>query len=588
MTAGTELHLPTATTRDAWRTVRALLRPRQGRALATLVLLTVANAVALLAPPLVGHIVDLVLAGEPASAITVPAALLLAVALGQGVFGTLGAVLVAHVGEESLAELRETVMARALQLPLARIERGGTGDLVARVSGDVAVLAGVTRVVVPAVTGSALTVGLTFVGLAALDWRFALAGLLAVPIQLDALRWYLRRSGPVYAAERVAEGARTQQLLDSLGGVQTVHAFGLADQHVGAVTRTSQQAVDLALRAARMASIFFGRLNYAEFVGMAAILTAGFWMVDSGAATVGTATAAALYFHRLFDPINTLLALFDEAQQGLAGLARLVGVIRTPLPPPPAAPAAPVDGSLTVDGVEFGYAPGSSAVRGVSLTVADGEHVALVGASGAGKTTLAKLIAGVHPVRGGRVLLGGVALDQIEPHLLRASVALISQESYVFAGSLADDLRLAAPTATDAALDDALRRVGAGDWFDRLPDGLATAVGEGGTPLTAAQSQQLALARLILADPRMAILDEATADAGSAGARRLDAAAVEALRGRTALIVAHRLSQAVTADRIVVMDDGRIVETGTHDALITTGGPYAALWSSWSRARRVD
>jgi len=211
--------------------------------------------------------------------------------------------------------------------------------------------------------------------------------------------------------------------------------------------------------------------------------------------------------------------------------------------------------------------------------------VALVGPSGAGKATLARLVAGVHEPEAGSVRIGGVPVAELGPDELARTVALVSQEVHVFAGTLADDLRLARPGATDAEVRAALDRVGAGPWVDALPEGVDTRVGEGGHPLGPTEAQQLALARLVLADPAVAVLDEATAEAGSAGARRLEAAAAAAVAGRTTLVVAHRLTQARAADRVVVLDGGRVVEQGTHDELVAAGGAYAALWAAWSAAR---
>ncbi|MCQ0018980.1 ATP-binding cassette domain-containing protein [Actinomadura madurae] len=229
--------------------------------------------------------------------------------------------------------------------------------------------------------------------------------------------------------------------------------------------------------------------------------------------------------------------------------------------------------------------PGRPVLHGVDLELRPGERVALVGASGAGKTTVARLVAGVHRPGAGTVLVGGVDLADLGPGAARRAVALVTQEVHVFAGPLAADLRLARPGATGADLRAALAAVGALEWARALPDGLDTVVGDGGHRLTAAQAQQLALARLVLADPRIAVLDEATAEAGSSGARTLERAADSAVADRTALIVAHRLTQAASADRVVVMEDGRVVESGTHDELRAAGGRYAALWQAWSGAR---
>jgi len=581
---GTAL-LPTAAAGATWTALRGLARPHRLLAVAAFTALLAGTGAGLLVPPILGHIVDLVLDQHGPGSITAPVVLLVVVAVGQSVFTGLGELWVARLGETMLATLRERVVRRALGLSLEQVERAGSGDLVARVSGDVSVIAAAVRSAVPALAAAGLTVGLTVVGLGVLDWRFALAGLLATPIQLYTLRWYLTRSTPVFAAERIAEGARTQQLLDSIGGSETVRAFRLTDRHVDAVRGRSQHALDYALTANRLATRFFGRLNLAEFVGLAAILAVGYWLVGDGAVTVGAAAAAALYFHRLFDPINTLLGLFGTAQEAAAGLARLVGVAETPEPRPVANSREPRDAAIRLESVHFGYLPDHPVLHGIDLTIADGEHVALVGTSGAGKTTIAKLVAGIHPATRGVITLGGVPVAEIPPDQLRRTVALVTQEVHVFAGTVADDLLLAKPTASEDELHTALELVDALGWVEALPEGLRTVVGEGGYPLSATQAQQLALARLALADPRLVVLDEATADAGSAGARLLDRAATRVLDGRTALVVAHRLSQAAAADRIVVIEDGRVVEQGSQAALVAAGGTYSTLWQAWSGAR---
>jgi ATP-binding cassette subfamily C protein len=271
-----------------------------------------------------------------------------------------------------------------------------------------------------------------------------------------------------------------------------------------------------------------------------------------------------------------MLYLLDEAQSAGAALARLVGVADLPPPPVPTAPREPHDASVMIEGIRFAYDDGPEVLHGIDLNLASGERVAVVGTTGAGKTTLGAVVAGVRAPTEGMVRIGGVPqADLAEP---RRHVVLVTQEVHVFAGSVADNLRLARPDADDQLLQFALNAVGVDLDLDAL-------VGHGADELSATQAQQLALTRLWLVDPAVAILDEATAEAGSAGARVLEAAAERALRGRTAIVVAHRLTQALSADRVVVMDKGRIVEIGRHADLVAAGGPYATLWSAWAGAR---
>ncbi|MFD3805467.1 ABC transporter ATP-binding protein [Streptomyces sp. NPDC058611] len=578
--------LPTATGAQTLGVLGTLLRGHRLLAVTALTVLVLGTGVGLLTAPLLGRIVDLVVEQRGSASLTVPMVLLLVVAVARGVATAIGSSLVARLGETILAALRERFIARALRLPLERVEKAGSGDLTSRVTQDVTVIARAVRQALPEFAGALLTIALTLVGLAVLDWRFLAAVLLAVPVHVLSVRWYIPRASKVYAEHRVATGALQHQLLDSIGGVRTVRAFRLGGRHSQLLEQRSRESVDLALRGIRLVSGFFSRLNLAEFIGLAAVLLTGFFLVDNGSVSIGTATAAALYFHSLFNPVNAALFLIDEAQSAGASLARLVGVSSLPAEREAGERTGRTAGSVEVRGLNHAYVSGHQVLRDVDLEVGDGERVALVGASGAGKTTLAKLIAGVHDPSDGSIVLGGADTRELGPGGIRRAVTLISQEVHVFAGPLCEDMRLARPEATGEELRAALDRVGALDWALALPEGLDTVVGEGGHRLTVTQAQHLALARLVLADPPIAILDEATADAGSAGARVLETAALRALEGRTGLMVAHRLPQAATADRIVVLDRGRVVETGTHEELVAAGGRYADLWAAWSASRR--
>ncbi|MEU6673483.1 ABC transporter ATP-binding protein [Streptomyces sp. NPDC046925] len=591
--ADTRELLPTATAPRTRAAVRELVRPHRGLAAGGFAVMIAATGVGLLVQPILGRIVDLVADRRPPGDLTLPVVLLVLVALVHGATTSLGLSLVSRLGETVLAQLRERFVEKALRLPLEQVEKAGAGDLTARVTRDVSVVGEAVRSALPELARSLLAIVLTLAAMAALDWRFLVAALLAVPVQASTARWYVRHAVPLYAQQRIATGAQQQQLLDTISGAGTVRGFRIEEEHTERVTRRSSTAVALKMRGIRLVLDFYNRLHVAEYTGLAAVLVAGFLLVRADSVSIGTATAAALYFHSLFAPVNNALVLLDDAQSATASLARLVGVADEPAPEPASAQAAPAaraqepgaapDGTVTVTGIDHAYVPGRPVLRNVDLTLRPGERVALVGPSGAGKTTLAKLIAGVHEPTSGSVDLSGAPTRGNG-----LPVALVTQETHVFAGSLADDLRLARPEATDDELRTALTEVEALDWVEALPDGLDTVVGDGGHRLTSARVQQLALARLMLADPPVAVLDEATAEAGSTGARLLEKAAGRAIEGRTALVVAHRLTQAATADRIVVMEGGRIVESGTHDELREGSGSYAALWQAWSGTRTAS
>ena len=567
-----------ATTRLAVRMLRAHLRPLLVSATAFVVV----GLAGLVAPWILGDIVDTVTTGGDPSRILRGALLIAVASVVAGLGTSLSVAYLARSGEPALADLRERALDRALHLDSIRLEEAGAGDLLSRMGDDVRAIAQSLTQIVPLMIQSLVAVVFTAGGMFALDWRLGLAGLGAAPFYLLGLRWYLPRSAPFYKRERIAQGERAEVLVNGVQGASTLRALSREQAQIDRITHHSHHAMTIALDVYALLTRFGARTNRSELIGLSLVLGTGFLLVREDMTTVGAVTAAALYFHRLFNPIGALLTIFDDIQSAGASLARLAGVALLQPAPAPDGPSPVRSGTFEMIGIRHEYVEGHPVLSDVTLRVADGERVALVGATGAGKSTLGAIAAGLLEPTSGTVRVGGFPLDTLDPSHVRSGVALVTQDVHVFSGTVRENVDLARPTADDDQIRSALATVRALSWLDALPDGLDTVVGDHGHVLTPAQAQQLALARVLLHDPRVAVFDEATAEAGSSGARELEDAAIAVTHGRTSVVVAHRLTQAQSADRVVVMHEGRIVEEGTHDELVAAGGRYADLWSAWS------
>ncbi|MCW2799526.1 MAG: multidrug transporter permease [Aeromicrobium sp.] len=569
--------LPIADARDTARfALRALITQRR-ELVSAIVTMTISGACVFAGPWALGRLIDDLRGGD--SRVWTWAAVIAVAGVFGGIAEGAATVLVARVTEPALGTIREEVIQSALELPVSRIEEAGQGDLLSRVGDDIALVSRAVSQVVPTLVYSLVNILAGVTGILLLDWRLALLGLVAGPFYLQSLRWYLPKSSPYYTRERVAQGERSEVLMSGIYGARTLRAYRQGGEHLERIDQRSAAARDISIARFRLIGRFFGRINRAEYVGMTVVLSLGFVFVRGDSLTVGAATAAALYFHKMFAPIGGLMFQFDTAQSAGASLARIAGVILAPKPGGLTEPTAS-DTTLSIDAITHTYGT-REVLHGVTMTLRPGERVALVGQTGAGKTTLAAIAAGILEPTGGSIHVGDLDLATLDSTAVRRHIVLLSQEVHVFSGPLAEDLRMVRPDATEAELLAALDTVGA-DWLSTLDQGLDTAVGDGAHALTPMQAQHVALARLVLADPPIAILDEATAEAGSTGARELEEAALSATAGRTALIVAHRLTQAANADRVIVLDDGRIIEDGPHAELLEAGGHYADLWAAWS------
>ena len=483
------------------------------------------------------------------------------------------------VSERIFAELREDFMRRVLALPLSTVERAGTGDLVSRTTADVDSLARTIRFAIPETLIAAVTTGLTVAAAVWVSPTAALSLVAGVPALYVGTRWYLRRAPQGYLRERAAYAAMAGTVGETVDGGLTVESLGLAEHRVRRVDDDLREAYAAERYTLRLRTFWFPTAEIAYVLPVVSGLVWGGWLVHAGHASIGEVTTVVLFAQQLADPVDRLISWLDEIQVGAASLARLVGIESVP-PDRTASGRLPEGDALRAHDVRYAYVPGRDVLHGIDLDLRPGERVAVVGPSGAGKSTLGRLLAGIHPPRTGKVEVGGVGLVELPLETLRREVALVTQEQHVFVGTLAENLLLARPDATREELDAALAAVDA-DWAHGLPQGLETVVGAGGHPLTPPQAQQLALARLVLADPHTLVLDEATSLLDPRAARHLERSLASVLTGRTVVAIAHRLHTAHDADRVAVVEHGLLHELGTHDELLDRDGPYAALWKSW-------
>ncbi|WP_306335763.1 ABC transporter ATP-binding protein [Streptomyces sp. KL118A] len=586
--------LPVADRRQVRRAAVHLIRQDTGAFISMIAFNALAAAAGLAGPWLLGGIINTVKDGGGVDAVDRLALGILAGALAQLLLARHARYLAHRFGERTLARIREQFVDRALALPASVVERAGAGDLTARGTTDVATAGQMLRDTGPDVFVAAVQALFILCAVFLLDPLLGVCGVLGLSGIWFATRWYLRRARSAYLEQGTAHSALAEVLAATASGARTVEALRLRERRVADSEAEIERCVTAHDRTLFLRSVLFPSIDVSYAVPVVAVLLLGGVLHEQGSVSLGTVVAAALYLQQLSQPLDTILQQVEQLQSSGASFARVEGLAVTPKGPSgpsgPAAenktaPAPSLDGApendrIEVHGVRFAYDRGSDVLRGVTLSVHPGERLAIVGPSGAGKSTLSRLLAGIDTPVDGTVTVGGVPIADLPPDRLRRQVVLVTQEHHVFLGTVRDNLLIAAETATDAELGAALTAVGA-DWSASLPNGLDTELGPGGHRLHGAQAQQLALARVVLADPHTLILDEATALLDPTTARHTERALAAVLEGRTVIAIAHRLQTAHDADRVAVMQDGLVTELGPHEELVEADGVYAALWHSW-------
>lgn len=578
------------------RWVLSLLKPYRGR-LALMTVTVIAASAASLAPPyLAGQVIDVgIIAGDTGALTRIVGAFLLVTVI-YALTSYLQTYMVGWVGIRVLQDLREEVFKHIQKMSVGFFTRNSPGSLISRMTNDIEALNQLISQGIVTLFSNVLTLVGVVVIMLLLDWRLALITFSVLPLLLITSIVFRTFSGGVFRQTRERIAAITSYLQETLSGVRVVRSFGQEERHIARMNLLNEANREVNMKTVYLNAAYFPATELLTALGTAAILLFGGYQAINGNIMIGVVVAFIGYLQLFFDPVQQLAQLYSTYQQGMAALDKIFGLLDIEaeiVDRPDAIDPGRLEGEIAFRDVSFSYdaeARGSEsvggedrwAVAGIDLKVAAGETVALVGSTGAGKSTLAKLVTRFHDPQLGQVLIDGRPLPTYRQRPLRRQMGIVPQEGFLFSGTIAENIAFARP---DAHLDEiaaAAAAVGAGSFIEGLPDGLETEVGERGVQLSSGQRQLIAFARVILAEPRILILDEATSSVDTRTERTIEAALDRLLSGRTAIVIAHRLSTIRRADRIVVLDRGRIAETGSHDELMTAGGLYSKLYEAWA------
>jgi ATP-binding cassette subfamily B protein len=564
------------------RTAR-MIRPYRAKALRAVALLVVFALTSLAGPLLVRRAIDGGLEVGNRSVLNQSIIAYVIVAIVAYVAYRLAIATLATVGENFLRDLRTRIFGRMLQQSMPFYDRENAGVLVSRMTSDIDSLQVLVQLGLLMFVTASLVLVTSLVTLIILNPLLLVLCLMTMPFVVLASIRFHRESNRAYLAVRERIGTTLSSLQEGISGVRVVQAFGREDVQTNQFASTNRGLYNTHMRSVKIGAFYLPVVEMAGAFSTALAVGLGGWMVRDGRITLGTVAAFILILQTMFGPLQQLSQLFNMIQSAAASLHKLYGLLDEPLAidAPEDAPVLPASGEIELDNVSFAYVPGEPVLRGVSLTISEGERIAFVGPTGAGKSTVAKLVARFYDPVAGRVSVGGLDLRDANVQSLREHIVVVPQEGFLFAGSVAENIRLARPDASYAAIRQALDHIGVLHLFEALPDGLATEVQERGSRLSAGEKQLVSLARAALVDPQILILDEATSSVDPGTEAIVERALESLMEGRTVIAIAHRLSTSQRCDRVAVIDDGELVELGTHDDLVALDGHYSELFAAW-------
>ena len=585
-----EDQLDKSQTRVVMRRVLRMAAPFKRTAYAALACVVVTTGATLAAPILVRHGIDAGIRARDLFELNLSVGLYLAITALAYVFGRMQYVFLNRTGESFLRELRLKVFAAMQRQSMEFYDRNKAGVLVARMTADIETMGELIQWGLLQFLASGFLVVMAFVVLFSLSWHLTLVVLIVFPVIVVASVKFQRDSNTAYLTVRERVGQNLGTLQEGIAAVRVIQAYAQEDNQIKRFERSNRSLFDSHVRSIRISTWYFGLVEFSGVIATSLVVGIGGWLVHRDTVSLGTVVAFILLLSSLFDPVQQLSQLYNGVQSAAAALHKLFAILdATPeVDEAPDAVALPARGSLAVSAMSFTYASGNKpALEQVDLVVRDGERIALVGPTGAGKSTLAKLMARLYDPTAGLVTFGGTDLRRATHASLRQRIVVVPQEGFLFNGTIRDNVRLARITSTDAEVDAALQQLGVFEHFDRLPEGLDTQVRERGSRLSAGERQLVALGRAALVDPAVLVLDEATSNLDPGTEAEVEAALENLMRGRTTIVVAHRLTTVQRADRIVVVDKARIAEVGTHQELLALGGKYAALARAWEKSHAL-